>query len=452
MLNRFVIVGGILLLAGLALLGWVLTEQRKEEQLLQEQQKKFKTNLYQVDKLALGETTIYPSAGIIASENLQKELDEYETRKETRELILTASIVCMLVGGATLTGRLLVSTVLLFIRVSSYLGKFFADFFRSQKKAEDRQPAKANAKDDEKDSEREQESNEQQIRRKKRSKVLINSGWHNFETNFANRHESARPKTKVSIRSKPRTDNSAKNAKKIALLLSDEESIESQEPLKTSAENPNVRPTQSNHLSEGVQKTALLDSHGNSVKLEDSLKGQTENLENQVAEFRQKAQSIQQAALEYSEPLNGTLRELTEQVSAIREYAAGQQDRVKKLQDGYDWNIIRNFCLRVIRCIDNLKNRINRLSEQDIETVHLKEVRDELIFALESSGLEQFEPEINSDYHGQEKSAEAVKDKEYSDDPNLRGKIAKVIRPGYRYVIDDGNVKIVRTARVKLFG
>jgi len=452
MLNRFVIVGGILLLAGLALLGWVLTEQRKEEQLLQEQQKKFKTNLYQVDKLALGETTIYPSAGIIASENLQKELDKYETRKETRELILTASIVCMLVGGATLTGRLLVSTVLLFIRVSSYLGKFFADFFRSQKKAEDRQPAKANAKDDEKDSEREQESNEQQIRRKKRSKVLINSGWHNFDTNFANRHESARPKTKVSIRSKPRTDNSAKNAKKIALLLSDEESIESQEPLKTSAENPNVRPTQSNHLSEGVQKTALLDSHGNSVKLEDSLKGQTENLENQVAEFRQKAQSIQQAALEYSEPLNGTLRELTEQVSAIREYAAGQQDRVKKLQDGYDWNIIRNFCLRVIRCIDNLKNRINRLSEQDIETVHLKEVRDELIFALESSGLEQFEPEINSDYHGQEKSAEAVKDKEYSDDPNLTGKIAKVIRPGYRYVIDDGNVKIVRTARVKLFG
>jgi hypothetical protein len=452
MLNRFAIVGGILLLAGSALLGWVLTEQRKEEQLLQEQQEKFKTNLYQVDKLALGETTIYPSAGIIASENLQKELDKYETRKETKELILTASMACMLIGGATLTGRLLVSTARLFIRVSSYLEKFFADCLRSRKKVEDRQPAKADAKDDEKDSEFEQESNEQQIRRKKRPKVLINSGWHNFETNFANRHESARPKTEVAIRSKPHPDNSAKNAEKIALLLSDEKSIESQEPLKTPTENPNIKLTQSNHLGEDVQKTALLDSYGDFLRLEDSLKAQTENLENQVAEFKQKAQSVQQTALEYSEPLNGTLRELTQQVSAIREYAAHQQDRVKKLQDGYDWNIIRNFCLRVIRCIDNLENRMNRLSEQDIETVHLKEVRDELVFALESSGLEQFEPEINSDYHGQEKSAEAVKDKEYSDDPNLSGKIAKVIRPGYRYVIDDENVKIVRTGRVKLFG
>lgn len=452
MLNRFAIVGGILLLAGSVLLGWVLTEQRKEEQLLQEQQKKFKTNLYQVDKLALGETTIYPSAGIIASENLQKELDKYEAQKETKELILTASMACMLIGGATLTGRLLVSTVLLFISVSSYLEKFFADFLRCRKKAEDRQPAKADAKDDEKDSEFEQESNEQQIRCKKRSKVLINSGWHNFKANFANRHESARPKTEVSMRSKPHPDNSTKNAEKIALLLSDEKSIESQEPLKTPTENPNIKLTQSNHLGESVQKTALLDSYGNSLRLEDSLKVQTENLENQVAEFRQKAQSVQQTALEYSEPLNGTLRELTQQVSAIREYAAHQQDRVTKLQDGYDWNIIRNFCLRVIRCIDNLENRMNRLSEQDIETVHLKEVRDELVFALESSGLERFEPEINSDYRGQEKNVEVVKGKESSKDPNLKGEIAKVIRAGYRYFIDEENVKVVRTAQVKLFG
>ena len=34
----------------------------------------------------------------------------------------------------------------------------------------------------------------------------------------------------------------------------------------------------------------------------------------------------------------------------------------------------------------------------------------------------------------------------------MKGKIAEVIKPGYQYVIDDENVKIVRTARVKLFG
>ena len=154
---------------------------------------------------------------------------------------------------------------------------------------------------------------------------------------------------------------------------------------------------------------------------------------------------------EHSKPLNSAINELTQQVSAIREYAACQQDRMEKLQDGYDWNIIRTFCLRVIRCIDNLEGRISRLGEKDAKAIHLEEVMDELIFALESSGIEQYEPEINSQYRGQEKYAEAVKDKQQGDKSKQTGTIAKVIRPGYQYFINEGNVKVVRPAQVKLF-
>ncbi len=154
---------------------------------------------------------------------------------------------------------------------------------------------------------------------------------------------------------------------------------------------------------------------------------------------------------EHSKPLNSAINELTQQVSAIREYAACQQDRLEKLQDGYDWNIIRTFCLRVIRCIDNLESRISRIGEEDAKAIHLEEVRDELIFALESSGIEQFEPEINSKYRGQEKYAEAVKDKQQSDNPEQAGEIATVIRPGYQYFINEGNIKVVRPAQVKLY-
>jgi len=156
-------------------------------------------------------------------------------------------------------------------------------------------------------------------------------------------------------------------------------------------------------------------------------------------------------AEEQSKPLNSAINELTEQVSAIREYAASQQNRLEKLQDGYDWNIIRTFCLRVIRCIDNLENRIFQVGEKEAKAIHLEEVRDELVFALESSGVEQFEPVINSRYQGQEKYAEAVKDKQQSDDPEQTGKIAQVIRPGYQYFINEGNIKVVRPAQVKLF-
>ena len=151
-----------------------------------------------------------------------------------------------------------------------------------------------------------------------------------------------------------------------------------------------------------------------------------------------------------SKPIDNTLKQLSQEVSAIREYTSYQQDRLEKLQDGYDWNIIKTFCLRVIRCIDNLENRISQLNNKTKAT-HLTEVRDELIFALESSGVEQFEPEINSEYRGQEKVAEAVKDRQPSEEPDQKGKIASIIRPGYQYFISEENAKIVRPAQVRLF-
>jgi len=264
---------------------------------------------------------------------------------------------------------------------------------------------------------------------KKHSKVLSNSGWQSFEGDSVNEGEQAVRQRLGSMNSGPGFKDSAKHAEEIARLLSDEKTMELEESLKAATESVNI-----------------------SLKLKDSLKAQTEDLQKQMAEFKQMAQSVQQATVEQSDPINNALMQLTQQMEAIREYATGQQGRLEKLQDGYDWNIIKTFCLRVIRCIDNLENRISQLSEEDVRASHLKEIKDELIFALESSGIEQFEPEINSSYRGQEKFAEAVKGKESCKDPKRKGKIAKVIRPGYQYFIDEENVKVVRTAQVKLFG
>jgi molecular chaperone GrpE (heat shock protein) len=223
------------------------------------------------------------------------------------------------------------------------------------------------------------------------------------------------------------------------VLLCDEESVRIEEQLNVGIKGLNM-------------ESVLNNGHENSAKLEESLRTQSESLEKQVEEFKEMAQSVQQVTLEHSKPMEESLRQLTEQVSAIREYASHQQERVKKLQDGYDWNIVRNFCLRVIRCIDNLENRIAILSEQAVDTTALEEIKDELVFALESNGIEQFKPEVESDYHGQEKTAEAVKEKEACPDGKLAGKIAKVIRPGYQYLIDEENTKVVRPAQVKVFG
>jgi molecular chaperone GrpE (heat shock protein) len=153
------------------------------------------------------------------------------------------------------------------------------------------------------------------------------------------------------------------------------------------------------------------------------------------------------------EPVLNSLTELTEEVSAIRQFAAQQQDQVRKLQDGYDWMLVRRFCMRIIHCIDNITNRIDQLNGQPEESnPHtLEDIRDELIFALESGGVEPFEPDIGAAYKGLERYAEAVHQRQPNDRPERSGTVARVLRPGYQYLINEKDVKIVRCAQVQLY-
>lgn len=146
------------------------------------------------------------------------------------------------------------------------------------------------------------------------------------------------------------------------------------------------------------------------------------------------------------------LKKLTQELTALREYASSQQDRMRKLQDGYDWTILKNFCLRIIRCVDHLDYRINELIQIGDVADDLEEVRDELIFAMESSGVEQYRPDLHTPYRGSERELEVVPDRIDCNEPEMIDTIAEVVRPGYQYVVDENNIKIVRTAQVRLYG
>jgi len=202
-------------------------------------------------------------------------------------------------------------------------------------------------------------------------------------------------------------------------------------------------------LSSGPASPAKADA---STSLKQTLQSETEKVEQKIDAFKEMAQSVQGPDETQSEPMNRALLEMSAQISAIRDYAASQQDRVEKLQNGYDWNIIRQFALRIIRCVDNLEQRVDNQKDESDAAEQLTDIRDELLFALESSGIEQFMPELDSPYSGQERTAEAVKEKESCTDPERVGKIAAVVKPGYQYVIDEDNAKVVRTARVRLYG
>ena len=440
-------------------------ETKTEAQLQKEQNERLKAD---IELLATGKKEVPPFADILYGRNWQNELSEYRKQKQLEEYIFIGSISCACVGGVIFIFSLLLWVRNTLIKASAAMKKSFSGFSKNQKSDKDIKPAKAKSKNKEKISPQPQakvkakaqhkklsgdkknpkveakvegisntakttitnepSKKQQGLKNKsrKQSKAFAKSGWVRSKTNSGDQNKK-KPLTSTKIGHG--TKNSDKNAEDSAVRASDEKTIE---PVKSSE--------------------AKEESRNTNLKFKDSLKAETENMEKQMAEFKKMAQGVKETSLDHSEPLNNTLSELSQQMSAIREYAASQQARLTKLQDGYDWNITRTFCLRVIRCIDNLENRISQMTEQDMEVNDLEEIKDELLFALESSGVEQFEPEINSDYRGQEKFAEAVKEKEACDDSKRAGKVAKVIKPGYQYFIDEENIKIVRPAQIKLYG
>ncbi|NOQ23611.1 MAG: nucleotide exchange factor GrpE [Candidatus Aegiribacteria sp.] len=142
--------------------------------------------------------------------------------------------------------------------------------------------------------------------------------------------------------------------------------------------------------------------------------------------------------------------DILSQVSSLRDYLAKQQNMVKRFQDGYDWTVLKNFCQRIIRCIDDIEKRTNSLKEAtDAHRQDLEMIYDQLVFALDGSGIEQFKPEVDTPYSGQEKIAEVV-----GKDPcekGVPGDISQVVNPGYLYYISDEHQKLIRPAKVKLY-
>jgi len=368
-------------------------QAKTEEQLRAEQQERLNADL---DRLAAGELDANPFADVLYGANWEDEVRKHIERQELSEFVLTGSVVCTSIGG-TIFGCCLILWVarLLIAGVSRLRGS----------------SVEADVADDE---------------CSRRPGIGAETDCEALET-----------------------AQSPKDRKKIPVLISGKKRTIHEEPSKR-IRNRGVS-EMIHGGGQGVGQTVLTQRQEDAATLESSLKAHAKELEKQMDEFR-RMHNARRNGVEQSKPLNGALEDLTEQVSAIREYASAQQQRVEKLQDGYDWSIIRTFCLRVIRCIDNLESRIERLSSKDDQTGHLEEVRDELIFALESSGVEQFRPEVNTVYRGQEKSTEAVKEREHCDEAENAGRIAKVVRPGYQYFIDEGDFKVIRAAQVKLFG
>lgn len=425
--------------SGVVGLGCVLIEQKNDKLLPAQGHQTQETKLTTLTKWLSGEIDNQSFGDAISKDDGQLELARAQAKKRAvRTLVFSASATCTIIGAAILACWPLLWMAQITIAGLLNLKKSFVDLFNHSKYRRDNQPAGDQPK----------ESQETPQKPESLTFDQLQKNWQSQQSG----QKLTIDKQKALAKNKLKSNAPLNDSEEIDVLYCTAKPVNSKEQPGSDTGQAELNAKRFDQLEQNIRKTVLSGYDKNARKLEDSLKIQNKNLEKQVTEFKQITQTVKKTAIEQSEPLKTTLDELTQQVSAIREYASGQQNKMEKLQEGYDWTIIRTFCLRVIRCIDNLNNRIARLSKKNIDTTALEEIMDELVFALESSGVEPFTPEINSDYRGQEKAVEVVKDKVLTKKANMKGKIAEVIKPGYEYVIDDENLKVVRTAQVKLYG
>jgi molecular chaperone GrpE (heat shock protein) len=457
----------LLILGGAIGHQWVLSEQDSEQQALSQQQEKFKTRVVEAGKVLDRELKVKPFSGEIIDENLQ---DEPEAKEPAARSNIRIISYASLAAGLTITAGWLLALIAHYVPIGlRRLKEFLSYAVKRLKELCGVELIKGFLK---KCKNTLWKIVLALLGKLKKKCLAILSRIKAFFTRvfkvlfwLPNKLSNAclaivrgisLSKTYYNKKHKLRVVDPENQAQKIDTMYCDEKSAgpkaQKKEQKGAPADLPQLDPKLLGQMEQNIRKTILAGYYKSSLDVQNSLKNQNANIEKQVAEVMQMAQSIQEASSKNSEPVKSSIDELTRQISAIREYTSLQHSKMEKLQEGYDWNIIRNFCLRVIRCIDNLENRITKLSEQSMDTTDLEEIMDELVFALESSGVEQFRPELNSDYNGKEKAVEVTKDKICPADPKLRGKIAEVIRPGYQYIIGETNVRVVRTAQVKLFG
>jgi molecular chaperone GrpE (heat shock protein) len=497
MLKKGVIAGLVLLVAGSSMLGYLLGVQKKEQQLAASYRNKHASRIEEclerynqwletpsenrtllpwgldesgkalspaqikieqrerlgadLEKLAAGEKDIHPFADQIYGKNWRSELQAYKKQKESREIASVASLVAAALGG------LIVVFCSVFMMFQNVLVKFYPalisitcfykNIFKGKnKKIEDGQLHEQNT------SVKRKKEKHENVRNNKLQTILGDS-WRDLSLDVSDEPDPSFDKSMQPLEEvESVVAGSTKTEPSGQIQESPKETVPENPPSQSQKNEKDYESFSSAGDEEEVQEeqVELTQSSEPSYQVETNFKS-TEWSEKDLECDGQLALSVKQAAEEKPSEISDTLKQLTQQVSAIREYASDQQVKFKKLQAGYDWKIIKSFCLRIIRCIDNIESRIAQLSQEGVDTVCLEEVRDELLFSLESSGVEQFRPELKSEYRGLEKSTEVIKEREPAPKPKLKGRIAKIVRAGYQYCLNEDKIKVVRTAQVKIY-
>ncbi len=153
--------------------------------------------------------------------------------------------------------------------------------------------------------------------------------------------------------------------------------------------------------------------------------------------------------LEVFSSSEASLKLMDDSLSGIRDYLSVKGQESQRLQEGHDYAVLKNFCKQVIRCIHHIQNVDMDSNSKVVEA--LRGIHLDLVDLLDRNGVVEFIPEIGSSFDSVRSFAEVSPVKEITKDAAKVGKIAEVVRSGFRYVYNNDQVRSIVPAQVKLY-
>ncbi len=242
------------------------------------------------------------------------------------------------------------------------------------------------------------------------------------------------------------------------------------EPLRSAAEDAAKLDERLMELSEGVGKlktelkTELRKSSKTNRRTLEEASTNVEAVLDEVKEFQKEVVSSSQKTLQIggaaqkrvetlAEQNAKAMQSIDEQLDGIRKYAAEQHEQVERYQKGFEWTVISDLGKRIFRVMDGIERDMAQAEKASDAKEALQDVRDELLFALESKGIERIrDEELTGKRSSDLRDVVRVRETKETTNPEQDGMIQSVIRPGYRLVLDEqGAGRIVRPVEVAVW-
>lgn len=148
----------------------------------------------------------------------------------------------------------------------------------------------------------------------------------------------------------------------------------------------------------------------------------------------------------------GAVANVDGSITGIRNHLADQNAIQRRYQEGYDFQILKNFVRQIIQMINSFDQKLELTEEGEVRR-RMESSRQNLIDLLDRSGVEQFVPVIGASLCDLEHTPVDVVGSVDAPTPSFVDTIAEVVHPGYLYAFtnDAERTRCIQSAKVIVF-